>query len=483
MPHYRFSIVLAVLFAAAAAGWLLLPKPVNAVVSNITYVPINPRVFVGDKIVRKWAKTHNEAAVASHAMSLWAGLTQLTNQKIDGVPLAVFATWYTPCDVYPDKSKCNHAIVHNPTTDIEVPEQFFRLPRISSANIFSGVKYNAEMKNFVEQGYNGTSYATGAGLVKAIAAGETDLVDTAAPSAMMTKPVYQMISLTKPTIVPYWQGPGLTVRLNASTSPLVPDTSTWLQIVVVDPTGRQRNTKPVTFCADTIDPTGAIVAHRNYVAPAGSYQVVPLREFYAFPMSASDIANANALRQGYVSAQTAHLVRNYGVRALRQDPGCPNVVPVNPALALVGMHVVSAEFNNTWTWQTFWWNPDVSPIPGTRGPFQHFAFATAYWTLNRPPYDFRVAFNPYLEAGFGTEVFTTAAYPPPGHPGTEPNLGRTTDCISCHSQATYTINPSPLPSPGYVAHGDQLQVPTTNSILTRNLWSLAIRASHPKTTP
>ena len=257
-----FAIAVASLVVGATAAALVLVPMARAGAAGtpITYVPIDSHVFVSRATAAGWAKTHNEAATTRHAVALWNALTRLTNQRIAGNSLAVFSTWYTPCDVYPVKTRCNHAIVHDPF-DVEIPNQFFRNPRISSTNIFSGVKYNQEMADFITTGYGGSSYADGSGLVKAIAAGEKDLVDTAAPQATMTKPVYQLISSTQPTTIGYWQGPGLTVPLGASTSPLVPDVSTWLKIAVVDPTGKVRNDKAVTFCANTIDVTGAIVSH------------------------------------------------------------------------------------------------------------------------------------------------------------------------------------------------------------------------------
>lgn len=480
MKRFSFAsiaVAAAVVTVAVAGALTLAPRATAA--GAIVYTPIDPKIFVGHNTAAKWAQTHNEPAVSQHAVALWNGLTALTDQRLAGQRLAVFSTWYTPCEVYPNKTNCNHAIVHDPT-DIEVPQQFFRTPRLSATNVFSGVKYNREMVSFIEQGYQGLSYANGKGLVKAIDNGLTNLIDTAPPSAMMTKPVYQLVSMTQPTVIHYWQGPGLNVPLGASTSPLVPDVNTWLKIVVVDPTGKETNTKPRTFCADTIDPYGAVVAHATYTAPARSYKVVPLSEFYWLPMSVAGPAHVAELRARFTAMQERRLVASYGRRALAQDPGCPDVTPVNPALLFVGMHVVSAELNDVWTWQTFWWTPNAKPLPGAQGPFAHFDYATAYWTIDKPPYGYRYAFNPYLEAGFGTNVFITPAFTAKG-PGSVMNLGRTTDCISCHEAATWTVNPSPAPSPGYVAHGDQPQVAVKNSksILARNLWSLADRASHP----
>ncbi|MBV8491638.1 MAG: hypothetical protein JO199_14020 [Candidatus Eremiobacteraeota bacterium] len=259
--------------------------------------------------------------------------------------------------------------------------------------------------------------------------------------------------------------------------------STWLNIAVIDPTGREKNNVARRFCANTIDPTGVVVSHRIYTAPPGSYKVIPLSEMYAFPLTAADQARIDWLRADYVSKQAALLAHKYGRRIFAQDRGCPAPKVVNPAYAFVGMHVVSAELNDVWTWQTFWWQPNVRPIPGAVGPFAHFDHATAYWTVNKPPYGFRFAFNPYLESDFGTATFASTAWPPQGQPGSVPNLGRTTDCISCHQVATYTVDPAFSPSPSYVAHGSEPQpppFPTKSSILTRNLWSLAIRAGHPK---
>lgn len=480
-----FSIGIAlVLCGAAFLGFAASRSTANAAGTKIVYVPIDPKVFVGHAVVDGWVAKHNETAIDNHAIQLWDGLTALTSQKVAGSFIPVFDTWFTPCDVYPPTTNptCNHAIVHNPF-DVEIPEQAFRLPRISSTNIFSGVKYNQEMVNFLTQGYNGASYATAAGLLKAIKAGETNLTDTAAPSAMMTKPVYQIISATQPTVIGFWQGPGLSVPYSASTSPLVPTVTTWLQIAVIDPTGKATNAKPVTFCADTIDPTGAVVSHRNYVAPARSYTVFPMSELFTLPLSVADAAHVDQMRADYVARQTSRLLHTYGPRALKQDLGCPYRKVVNPAYAFVGMHVVSAELNNVWTWQTFWWQPNATPIAGAKGPFQHFAYATAYWTLNKKPYGYRYAFNPYLEADFGTATFNQPAWNPQGQPGSVTNLGRTTNCISCHQVAMYTVSvkPSPSPNPGYVAHGDEPQVTPKNTqyILVRNLWSLADRAPHP----
>ncbi len=56
-----------------------------------------------------------------------------------------------------------------------------------------------------------------------------------------------------------------------------------------------------------------------------------------------------------------------------------------------------------------------------------------------------------------------------------PNLGRTTNCISCHSVATYSLQgPNANPGPGYVAHDAQPQnANVPQSIKVLNMWSMA----------
>jgi hypothetical protein len=476
--------------AAAALACLALPlafvkgaSPVRAQTSEqiITYVPINPQVFVKPQVVATWAAQHNEAAVRAHAAALWSGLTALTNQSLRGVPLAVFDTWFTPCDIYPVTKGCGQGIISKPTL-FEVPEQFFHLPRLDPANVFSSVKYDEGMKHFVEVGYGGAPYTTGAGLVNAINAGLKNLPDTAKPSSMMLKPTYELLSSTKPTAIMYWKGPGLTVPPGSTTSPDVPASDSWLQVVLVDPTGKATNAKPITYCANVYNESGTIVSHGMHTVPGGSYKVVPLSEFYAIPLTSAGVQQIQDVRAQFRTRQESLLSGRFGALAKKADPGCPTVNVEKPVAALMGMHVASAELHNVWTWQTFWWQPFVSAVPGAKGPFRHFDFATAYWKTNNGPYDYRYAFNPYLEAVFGTSTFLTPKWTTSG-PGGVTNLGRTTNCISCHETATYTVPANPSIAPGYVAHGSQPQVPTTNSILARNLWSLADRAGHPSPTP
>src|SRR5579862_936602 len=194
----------ALVLATMGSAWLMASTPAGAA-GPISYVPADPRIFVSRNTVARWAASHNETAIDRHAIALFNGITAQTSEVFRGVRLSVYDTWFTPCEIYPVTPRCGHGIIHQPTfLDLEPPQQFFHTPRVTDADIFSGVRYNLEMKDFVDQGYGGAPYTTGSGLVNAIAAKETDLTDTALPNAMVLKPTYEMFSRTQPTVVTYW---------------------------------------------------------------------------------------------------------------------------------------------------------------------------------------------------------------------------------------------------------------------------------------
>lgn len=476
------SAIIGALLACAlvSCGGSTSPSVAPTSSNVISYVPIDPSVFVTRATAAGWVSAHNEAAIGMHALALWNGLTQPTNQQFRGVPLTVFDTWYTACDIFGVTPTCGHGVVHHPTSpllQLTPPGQFLQVADDSDNGILSDVRYNQEMKDFVDSGYAGASYTSGSGMQRAMSDGLGDLPDTASRTAMMIKPAYELFSSTQPTVITYWAGPGLSIQAGSTTSPDVPGASTWLKVAVIDPTGTATNAKPVTFCADTVDSSGNLVSSANYTAPAGSYPVIPLSEFYALPVTSGEIAQIQRNRQTALQREAQRRAQ------LGRPPigvnGCATPVPPNPVAALVAMHVVTAEVQNVWTWQTFWWTPNAQPLAVGNPQFRHFDFATAYWEVDTAPTGWRYAFNPYLEAGFGTQVFGTPYWPAQGQPGSAINVGRTTNCISCHAQATYTIPSSPSPEPYYVAHGMQPQIPTPQSILVRNLWSVADHAGHP----
>ena len=108
--------------------------------------------------------------------------------------------------------------------------------------------------------------------------------------------------------------------------------------------------------------------------------------------------------------------------------------------AVVAMHVSTKEISN-WVWQTFWWQPGSdtpSSFPGDKtnmttnvtGPWSNFAMCNAWsQTKGTNSNQMNVCFNPYLETS-------------PGIP-----VGITSNCVSCHGQATVGIAPANLVFP------------------------------------
>ena len=134
-------------------------------------------------------------------------------------------------------------------------------------------------------------------------------------------------------------------------------------------------------------------------------------------------------------------------------------------LALVGMHIFSAE-SSTGIWGTFWWHdrPMEGPFAKDRpdnvkGVWRNYLMDTAFDAMlpREPDGSARVCFNPWFEAKF-----------PDGGQGN----GVTSNCVNCHSRASYpTIDflpirrgyPEPLDDPAFAA----------GRVRTGQLWSVA----------
>jgi hypothetical protein len=518
-----FAIAVGALAAGVHSGTSVAQaQPSGA--AAIEYRAIDPGVFIPAPRASAIAAAHDDAAAQSHAAALWAGLTRRTDQKIAGIPLATFDTWYSPCDVYgPGRGDCevNNSdptqVTPSPlpasangtprtlsagpriaTRKLTIPVQFFHSSSLEPTDVFSLVKYNREMAQFA------LPYASVNRFKALIGAGTTDIPDTINTHAIMTKPVYELLWTNKPTVLQVWAGPKLEVPPGATTSVAVPGSDTWTKIVVVVPDGMRYTPKPEGYCANTYDQNGNGTGHR--FLKAMPEKVVKLSDFYTLPADAQTIVSIQDMRENFRRHQRA---RFHALGASAPPAACPLVVfdTRHAVEALVAMHVATAEYKHTWTWETYWYQPMLARgLPGSVGPFTHFDARTAWWTQDGNA--FRYTFNPYLEGGFGRCTFLTNNWPggggtpgpcnPPIAPASPtpashamagaanpvipdrtnvsvPNLGRTTNCISCHSVATYSLQgPNANPGPGYVAHDKQPQTANIpQSIRVLNMWSMA----------
>ncbi|HTW82580.1 MAG TPA: hypothetical protein VMD91_00775 [Candidatus Sulfotelmatobacter sp.] len=523
---FTFVVVVACALGGGVAGLLAVHGATSpaalAAPAAVAYVPIDPADYISTKAATAIATAQNDAAAQAHAARIWSGLTRRTNQSVDGVRLATYDTWYSPCDVFPDNPPDCQVNNANPSQATPtpapgghfalaaqpnpagrrafvVPVQFFHEPSLAPSDVFSLVKYNREMASFVGQ------YANGQQLAALIGQGTAEIPDSISPRAIMTKPVYELLHTTKPTVLQVWAGPGLSVPPSSTSAIFTPGPDTWKTIVVVVPPGVRYTPKPEHVCVNTYDENGNGTGH--YWTTATPEKVVPLSDFYALPANAQTIQNVQNARATFARLHRLRFPRLGATASAKFSCPLETFDAGSSVEALVAMHVATAEYPHVWTWETFWYQPLAKGLPGAVGPFAHFDAKTAWWTQdgNR----FRYTFNPYLEAGFGRCVFLTNTWPgngatpgpctgtlPPASPTPPslaagaplpaatnvpvPNLGRTTNCISCHENATYTVLGSKAnPGPGYVAHDKQPQAKVPQSILVLNLWSLANDAPAP----
>jgi hypothetical protein len=106
---------------------------------------------------------------------------------------------------------------------------------------------------------------------------------------------------------------------------------------------------------------------------------------------------------------------------------------------------VSTREIDNWTWQTFWWQPDVAklaadpptamaPPSNIPKPWNQYAGCTAYYMVNPPGASNgqgRLCYNPYLETdltGLKSKNKTGSGY------------GVQSNCMTCHRAAAWPTN-------------------------------------------
>lgn len=416
--------------------------------------------------VERWIAAADVPAIRRHAWDVWESITTASGE--DSLP--VWETWYTGYEVFQLDPATLAKGTRTQFRDFERPSQFHHfaavrtpgrqvhggIPRDTAEMVTSFNRYTSSLANFiVNNGYNQASVLNGinAGFDSANTAlaqrqilTSTDTVDA---TQIALKPVFQFIRGDSATVIPYWDG----ISTGTTTNLENPTPSTWMQGVVVDPTGK-------------LTPGTKVLASVNG-QPADSLLVVPLSALYHFQLTAADSAaysdfaktSGDDIGQGNQGDSTS-------VAAL--------VRPGNYAL-LMAMHVTTKEIPN-WTWQTFWWSPNPSdPIYGADrpasipAPWSNYNLAVAYFMSqpNQVGGDPYVAFNPYLETnlqGFvpqatGDSTFWT---------------GVQSNCMSCHRSARWGGEDGYYVPDGYIAPTDSMIFTGTTKV--DFLWSIATRA-------
>lgn len=421
----------------------------------IRYTPINPGVFVPLATIDGWinATPPDDAAIADHAWDVWLAMNADSGQRYNGTPLPVWETWYDSTVVYkldegPAVAATDSAqggdvlMAKKPKRSVgsqrrfHRPNQFFKghtAPTSTARTDANPVTGNAgllltfnrftqEMKDHVwNNSYWSKQMLTN---LNTNWPASTPIAQRAIKpfpnTSIMTKPVFWIISGTEPTMVPYWNGLGS----NASTNTANPANPTWKQCVLADPTGKAKNDQ------DRVCNQGQ---PGQTTMKAGTYQVVPVSAtpaqsaFYAFQLTQQEVDDLK---------QFADELGNSNVNVSQVSVG-------NFAL-LVAMHVSTREIDN-WTWQTFWWQPNLSQLaadpptamspPATiPKPWNQYAGCTAYYMVTPPgapngqP---RLCYNPYLE----TDLTGLR-----GKEKTGQGTGVQSNCMTCHRAAAWPTN-------------------------------------------
>jgi hypothetical protein len=364
-------------------------------------------------------------SIYQHVWGIWAGLTAPTDQIYQGDTLLVFETWLSPAELAKaiqlktDSGAADLLKTKSGRTLLNVPHQFSHAALMmtnpddtfsTEKNVFEAVAYNlpaaeyALSKSIFRQNVIDSFYkANGIGVIPAFPS-----------NAITTKPHYFAAKPTSNLIqIPVWPG--------IPDPPKAYDFPAWGTYVYADTTNSQQPGKvlvPVTITDPNTKPTQAEI----------DAATCNLTDFIYFKMDSAMAAYMNEFSDGAQSLQGGDVA------------------------ILMGMHVGTKEISN-WTWQTYYWDPTpASPkLPGTNmskpsqitGAAAHYSAAQAYAMLaplqpisggqNDPSFKSVIAFNPYLEAGFGPGVFS----------GVKNNYnqafqyGVQTNCMSCHAMAAY----------------------------------------------
>lgn len=359
-------------------------------------------------------------AIREHAWKIWAGLTARTPERFNGKRLPVFETWFSGAELYdPRPYACEDVLRRAFDRDFERPSQFVHGGGLPNEQVTAFNKFNREVVAHVcEKNYNEASVldALNASLGPETPIGAREIAQFPR-AAVALKPVFQVVDQSGITVLPYWAGP------TASSNPTNPTPDTWTQCVAVVPPGTSAPASP-TAC--TCNGVGR------------ECEVVPLKRFYAFALTADEIAD---------------MASDSSITGITLDPGDYAV--------LVAMHVTSKE-TPRWTWQTFWWTPTPteSPggdfrIPGVKREFRNYAMCAA-WTMTGPPESETgtpdVCFNPYLETGLT------------GLDGVQSN------CMTCHQMAAWPNFSTNYQANGFVSPDDPAVF--SNNLKLDFLWSV-----------
>jgi hypothetical protein len=446
---------------------------------NYSYAPPQPVGSYPTSYARiqGWINSASIDSVRAHGWNIWASITATTPE---GLP--TWQTWFSGYELFPESGQLgvtarprNGVIQFGIARRLIHPSTIARpadgkMPADRAERVFAFNRYSQSTAEFIwnhnlNQGNtlrdtNATLAQHGIPLASRAILVSKDSTDS---MSFVLKPVYQFISDTGVTAVPYWAGDSSAV----STDSANPVANTWKQAVAVSPSGK-------------VKPGDSVFMSVNN-QPARWLKVVPLSAFYYVRITKEDSAHFSQF-----GAENGDFIGKSNNTSI--DSVLAAVRPGNYGL-LTAMHVTGKEIPN-WTWQSYWWayNPQDPQYGADRpanipAPWNHYNMTVAYWmTSNGQPL---VAYNPYLETSLGGKI----PAPPPSRDSIA-WTGVTSNCMSCHRRAAIGYYGPTSVSPPY---GPAAQVDPGDPIIftqplkgapgrvwllkTDFLWSIVVRAT------
>lgn len=388
----------------------------------------------------KFPNSYDSVNIFKHAWGIWAGLTDTTNQHYAGDRLLVFETWMGLSDIrdaiLANKSTCDSSFYKTERTPLSRPKQFEHAANFASLNATRNTALKKILANspkhhsIPEPPYTQwvtVSYSPDAAcfagqnqifkisvINKSYQSGGVGNIANFPNSSLTIKPTYLVYKDTAALLqLPVW--------LN---NPNPPDSLTVIPnqfpyCVYIDVRNHEPEHKKIV-------PASVTDTSKEAIKKA----TCNLKDFISFHVDQKMAA--------FMNKQDSIQGLNHGGKAT-----------AGAIAVLVGMHVTTKEINN-WTWQSYYWTPDPEN-PGTPssklaaanrpsqlvGAAAHYAMCAAYTMLtpngatnSTSSAGPMIAFNPYLEGGFGPTTFgITNTF------NANYVYGMQTNCMSCHALA------------------------------------------------
>lgn len=393
--------------------------------------------------INKWISNNNFKAMYKHSWYIWQHLTTpLNNGKLE------YQTWSSPSQII---DKLNNS---STTTTKELlfkkPSQFghakIKQKTFDDTDMVEVVAYNKAAEKYAIN--NKIFYLSS---LKAMQTGKYSKVPEFPAKGITIKPVYKIITQNKLNNGIYtmaaWNGP----EYKDSGYP----EKDWGSCIHVN-TSENNDTNP----------NGSLDYDCNVMTTENTYF---LNDFIHFKISKkqADSYNKEIVQDLDQKLKNGKITLEKYAKLLEISLSKKGDIAL-----LVGMHVGTKEIKR-WVWQTFWWSPtpltpsapSSTDIASSRhgiklnGAANHYAMGVVYSMLiPAQPYEggksegeLVIAFNPYLESGFGNGTFTgSTSYVYNRGNKINTNLGVTTNCMTCHMAAAQdVINYNPNGSAPY----------------------------------